>query len=309
MLEPLQMRAPSKRWLALVSILFVSTATLAWSFTRLRQPAKLEGAPAFKPKAVSSRQKADTRNGAGAIDQPISPPCPSCPSSPLVDSDNDGIPDIEELRTYQDRDSFRRWFTAIAELQFYQPSSQWNAEQRDCAGLVRFAMREALRRHDRIWFQKMGPGYETVASDVGEFDLDNNPLGEKIFRTDFGSFHESDLRNGRFSEFADGRSLKNFNSFFVTRDRREAQPGDLLFFYQPWVQKFPYHVMILLGPARVAQNGAPDWVVYHTGSSPGDKGTVKKVELSVLDHHPDPRWRPLESNKNFLGFYRLKILQ
>ena len=155
----------------------------------------------------------------------------------------------------------------------------------------------------------MGPGYETVASDIGEFDLDHNPLGEKIFRTDFGSFSESDLRNGRFSEFADGRSLKNFNSFFVTRDRREAQPGDLLFFYQPWVQKFPYHVMIFLGPARVAANGANDWVVYHTGSSPIDKGTVKKVELSVLDHHPDPRWRPVESNKNFLGFYRLKILQ
>ena len=301
MLEPLQMRAPSKRWLALASILFVSTASLAWSFTRLRRPAN-EGAPASRRKAEGRRQKADNIS-AIAADQPNSP------SSPLLDSDNDGIPDIIELRTYQDRDSFRRWFTAIAENQFYRLSDQWNAEQRDCAGLARFAIREALRRHDRPWFQKMGPGYDTVASDVGEFDLDQNPLGEKIFRTDFGSFHGSDLRNGRFSEFADGRSLKSFNSFFVTRNRREAQPGDLLFFYQPWVQKFPYHVMIFLGPARVAPNGAQDWVVYHTGSSPTDKGTVKKVELSVLDHHPDPRWRPVESNKNFLGFYRLKILQ
>jgi uncharacterized protein len=305
MLEPLQMRAPSKRWLALASIIFVSTASLAWGFTRLRRP-KVEGAPALDQKAAGKRQKADTRNRAAFADQPNSP---SYPSSSLLDSDNDGIPDVVELRTYQDRDSFRRWFTSVAEIQFYQLSEQWNAEQRDCAGLARFAIREALRRHDRIWFQKMGPGYETVASDVGEFNLDNNPLGEKIFRTDFGSFHESDLRNGRFSEFADARSLKNFNGFFVTRDRRQAQPGDLLFFYQPWVQKSPYHVMIFLGPARVAPNGAQDWVVYHTGSSPIDKGTVKKVELSVLERHPDPRWRPVESNKNFLGFYRLKILQ
>ena len=92
----------------------------------------------------------------------------------------------------------------------------------------------------------------------------------------------------------------------------KTSDGDLLFFYQPWVQRFPYHVMIFLGPARLsvnAANGANDWVVYHTGSSPTDKGTVKKVELSVLDQHPDPRWRPVESNKNFLGFYRLKILQ
>lgn len=298
MLEPLQMRAPSKRWLALASIIFVSTASLAWSYTRLRRTGKLEGAPALTQRSELRSQRSEASSASTTVSR-----------SEFLDSDNDGIPDVEELRTYQDRDSFRRWFTAIAETQFYQPSDQWNAEQRDCAGLARFAIREALRRHDRIWFQKMGPGYETVAADVGELNLDNNPLGEKIFRTDFGSFQESDLHNGRFSEFADGRSLKNFNSTFVTRDRREAQPGDLLFFYQPWVQKFPYHVMIFLGSARVAPNGAQDWVVYHTGSSPTDKGTVKKVELSVLDHHPDPRWRPVESNKNFLGFYRLKILQ
>lgn len=310
MLEPLQMRAPSKRWLALASIVLFSTVSLAWSFNRLRRTGQIEGAPALKQKAGAKRQtqRRDEQNATTSREELVSS-CPSCPSSPLVDSDNDGIPDVEELRTYQDRDSFRRWFTAIAENQFYQLSDQWNADQRDCAGLARFAIREALRHHDRAWFQKMGPAYETVAADVAEFDLDHNPLGEKIFRTDFGSFSEGDLRNGRFSEFADGRSLKNFNTTFVTRDRREAQPGDLLFFYQPWVQKFPYHVMIFLGPARIAPNGANDWVVYHTGSSPNDKGTVKKVELSVLDHHPDPRWRPVESNKNFLGFYRLKILQ
>jgi hypothetical protein len=170
-------------------------------------------------------------------------------------------------------------------------------------------MREALRRHDRIWLQKMGPAYQTVAPDVKSFDLDSNPLGEKIFRTDFGSFVYSDINNGRFSEFADARTLKNFNVAFISRDRREAQPGDFLFYYQPWVQKYPYHVMVFLGPAHIAPNGAQDWVVYHTGSSPVDKGTVKKVELSVLDQHPDPRWRPVERNKNFLGFYRLKILQ
>jgi hypothetical protein len=298
------MRAPSKRWLALASIILVSTASLAWSFNRLRRTGKIEGAPALRHQrsARDGQNDKTTANG-------LTVSCPSCPSASLIDSDNDGIPDVEELRTYQDRDNFRRWFTAIAESQFYQASDQWNADQRDCAGLARFAIREALRHHDRAWFQKMGPDYQTVAADVAEFDLDHNPMGEKIFRTDFGSFSESDLRNGRFSEFADGRSLRNFNTTFVTRNRREAQPGDLLFFYQPWVQKFPYHVMIFLGAARIAPNGANDWVVYHTGSSPIDKGTVKKVELSVLDHHPDPRWRPVESNRNFLGFYRLKILQ
>ncbi len=299
MLMSNQMRAPSKRSVTTASILLVLLATLAWGFSRLLPRARgFEGVPA------SAKQKAGGSKQEVAINPMIAAPS----AATLIDSDNDGIPDAAELHSFQDRDNFRRWFTTIAETQFYQLSDQWKAEQRDCAGLVRFAMREALRRHDRIWFQKMGPGYETVAPDVAGFDLDRNPLGEKIFRTDFGSFHESDLRNGRFSEFADGRSLKNFNSIFVSRDRREAQPGDLLFFYQPWVQKFPYHVMVVLGSPRTAPNGGQDWVVYHTGSSPTDQGTVKKVQLSVLDHHPDPRWRPVESNKNFLGFYRLKIL-
>ena len=225
-----------------------------------------------------------------------------------LDSDNDGIPDAAELQSFMDRENFRRWFTRIAEGQFYGLSKQWNADQRDCAGLVRFAWREALRHHDRAWLQKMGAAYTPIAPDVSRYTLEQGPLGEKLFRTSFGSYKDGELSNGTFSEFADARTLKSFNARFISRDRRVAQPGDLLFFYQPWVQKFPYHVMIFLGTAQLGGNQANDWVVYHTGSSPTDEGTVKKVELSVLDHHPNKRWRPVESNTNFLGFYRLKIL-
>jgi uncharacterized protein YfaT (DUF1175 family) len=227
--------------------------------------------------------------------------------SSSLDADNDGIPDAAELSSYAERESFRRWFTLIAEMQFYHLSDQWNPGQRDCAGLARFAWREALCRHDRLWFQKMGPGYQAVAPDVTD-NAGESLLGEKLFRTDFGKYQPGDEVRS-FSEFADARTLKNFNTVFVSRDRRQARPGDLLFFYQPWVQKFPYHIMIFLGDQSVAPGGANDWVVYHTGSSPTGEGTVKKVELSVLDHHPDARWRPLESNRNFIGFYRLKILE
>jgi len=224
------------------------------------------------------------------------------------DNDNDGIPDGAEMKSFQDRENFRRWFTSIAELQFYRTSDAWNPEQRDCAGLVRFAWREALRPHNAAWFRRMGPEYEPVANDVASFKLEQNPLAEKLFRTDFGSFNRSDLANGTFAEFADARSLKSFNTTFVGRDRSQAEPGDLVFFYQPWVQKQPYHVMIFLGAAQFSEERSRDWVVYHTGQSRTDSGTVKKVQLSVLDQHPDPRWRPVAGNHNFLGFYRLKIL-
>ena len=121
-------------------------------------------------------------------------------------------------------------------------------------------------------------------------------------------FRKATLRAASSSEFADARTLKNFNCVFVSRDRRRAERGDLLFFHQPWVQKFPYHAMIFIGEPVRDGEGAADWVVYHTGSSPTDDGAMKKVRLAVLDHHPDKRWRPIESNPNFLGFYRLKML-
>jgi uncharacterized protein YfaT (DUF1175 family) len=224
------------------------------------------------------------------------------------DDDRDGIPDRAELRSFDDRQNFRSWFTAIAEMQFYTPSSEWSSEQRDCAGLVRFSMREALRRHDRPWFKRVGAEYEAIAPDVKSTTLEKGLLGEKLFRTDYGEFQQGDLDNGRLSEFADARTLKNFNTVFVSRDRRRAEPGDLLFFHEPRNTRYPYHVMIFIGEARHAGEGEPDFVVYHTGSSPADNGTVKLVRLTVLDQHPDQRWRPVESNQNFLGFYRLKIL-
>ena len=171
MLESPQMRAPLKRWLALAGVVIASTTALAWSVSRLHHTRKIE------------EVSAPSQPGSGVVSAES-----NSPTRELIDSDNDGIPDFIELRSFQDRDSFRRWFTAIAETQFYQLSNVWTAEQRDCAGLARFAMREALRHHDRIWFQKMGPAYQTVAPDVKSFDLDHNPFGEKIFRTDFGSF-------------------------------------------------------------------------------------------------------------------------
>ncbi|HEU4711178.1 MAG TPA: DUF1175 family protein [Pyrinomonadaceae bacterium] len=227
--------------------------------------------------------------------------------NPEADLDHDGIPDIAELRSFNDRENFRRWFTWIAEMQFYKLSDEWNEDQRDCAGLVRFAWRESLRTHDRAWYQRMGESYDPIAADVS-LSLNSEPLGEKLFRTATGSYSAGDVAEGKFSEFADAQTLRTFNATFVGRDRQQAQPGDLLIFHQPWVQKYPFHVMIFLGEPRFASEGAHDWVVYHTGASPQDAGEVKKVRLAVLDQHPNKRWRPVINNPNFLGFYRLKIL-
>ncbi|MFM8394228.1 MAG: DUF1175 family protein, partial [Acidobacteriota bacterium] len=253
--------------------------------------------------------------------EPRRSPPRAIPTVSWSDEDRDGFPDAAELASANDRQNLRRWMAGIAEWQYYQMSEAWNEEQRDCAGLVRFALREALRRHDRAWFQAINKGlptgaeYTVFAPDVASLSLDRHPLGEKLFRTDFGIFRLEDLATGRFAEFADARSLKNYNTDFIGRAPDRAQPGDLLFFHQPWVQRYPYHVMIYLGAASREGGGANDWVVYHTGGSTSgevgravERGVVKKVRLAELRQHPDPRWHPVVSNRHFLGFYRLKIL-
>ncbi len=284
-----------KKWRLAFAVLIALAVTLLLSFFTLGRAVRLKLTPHLP--SVSSK-KVDTNDH----------PAPRRNEVASLDADADGIPDAAELQTFMDRENFRRWFSGIAEMQFYKLSEHWHPEQRDCSGLVRFAWRESLRRHDRTWYIKMGPGYEGIAPDVSAYTLEKGPLGEKLFRTDFGTYEPSDLSSGKFSEFADARTLKSFNTVFISRDRSQAQPGDLLFFHQPWVQKFPFHVMIFIGQGRVGPDGSNDWVVYHTGSSPTEGGAVKKVRLSTLDQHPNPRWRPLSTNRNFLGFYRLKIL-
>ena len=44
------------------------------------------------------------------------------PADAWNDSDGDSIPDKAELRSFDDRQNFRAWFAAIAEMQFYRIS-------------------------------------------------------------------------------------------------------------------------------------------------------------------------------------------
>src|ERR1044071_6342774 len=103
MLDFPPMRAPLKRSLALAGVVIASITALAWSFQRLRHTDEIKGAsaPLKRTESAESNSPANKR-------------------PELIDSDNDGIPDHIELRSFQDRDSFRRWFTAIAETQFYE---------------------------------------------------------------------------------------------------------------------------------------------------------------------------------------------
>ena len=227
------------------------------------------------------------------------------------DSDADGFPDVCELTGSEDKLNFRRWFVSVAESQFYETDHSWYEGEQDCAGLARFAYREALKKHSDEWLAKREFLTEVTAPDVRKYNYPNVPILEtKIFRTREGAFNVNDQEDNIFSISATAKILKEFNTIYVGKEPEAVQPGDLLFFLNPVSRDMPYHTMIYIGDDNgMYEKDNDDWLVYHTGPDDNTKGIVKKIRRSDLMKHPHERWHPVPGNPYFLGYYRWKILE
>jgi uncharacterized protein YfaT (DUF1175 family) len=214
----------------------------------------------------------------------------------------DGTPDFVRLSDPSDQAAFRRWFTLIAEYQAARPQADTPAEIIDCASLLRYSYREALKRHDESWFQTTGIQIAAPPGEIRAWSYPHSPLGTALFRVKPGAFAPDDLSDGAFAQFSDAKTLVERNAYFVSRDVRAALPGDLLF-YRQFGQSSPWHSMI------VTRSGAAAEVVYDTGPDHGVPGEIRRVLLSELLDHPQPQWRPTPGNPNFLGVYRWNILR
>ena len=229
-----------------------------------------------------------------------------------TDRFGDGTPDFLRLDSPEDRDSFRRWFAVIAEYQALRPDNELPAEINDCGALIRYAYRNAMHAHDEAWFQETRIRPPDALASVEKYGYPHTPLGAALFRVRPGVFAAEDLQSGAFAEFADAKTLRSLNMFLVSRDVRQARPGDVLFYFQ-LEQYSPFHSMILIGRSQWPVEGESlqvnDIVVYHTGPMGKKPGEMRRVRVEELLHHPSPRWRPVEGNSNFLGVYRWNILK
>lgn len=214
----------------------------------------------------------------------------------------DGTPDFLRLTDPADQAAFRRWFTLIAEYQAFRPKAGVPAEIADCASLLRYSYREALKRHDEGWFATTAIDVPALPGEIRAWSYPHTPLGEGLFRVRGGAFEPGDISNGAFAQFANAKTLVERNAYFVGRDPLQALPGDLLF-YRQFGQSSPWHSMILTRIGNQAE------VVYDTGPDHGHPGELRRVALAELLEHPEPQWRPLATNPNFLGVYRWNILR
>ena len=198
------------------------------------------------------------------------------------------------LADESDRAAFRKWFVLLAEAQFERTSP----DVIDCAALVRFAMREALRAHTPDWARRVALPFTPRFPDVRSAPR-GGPDGVPLFKVTAGS-------SPKYAEFADARTIVMLNATPSGRDAGAARPGDLLYFRQPGQQQ-PDHLMVVVGPSFFDQDGR-DWIVYHTGPTDDGAGEVRKVRLETLRQHPSPRWRPISGNPHFVGVFRLNAM-
>ncbi len=176
---------------------------------------------------------------------------------------------------------FRAWMVRIVSAQLTAgPTPRW--QQRDCAGLVRFAVAEALREHDEKWKRANGLAGQPIPPEVA-LSAAQQPLRHRWRRAD-----------GSVSAYAGALELIQENTRFIGKDCNLAAAGDLLFYDQGDEQ----HLMVWMG----------SFIAYHTGSESREDNGLRAVSLPNLLRWRDTRWHPTQENPNFAGVYRLSFL-
>ncbi|MCM2277206.1 MAG: DUF1175 family protein [Oligoflexia bacterium] len=186
------------------------------------------------------------------------------------------------MLNFEQSQSFRSWFVRIVKEQLARgPTPRWS--QKDCAGLVRFGVYEALKPHDHKWLRANGISNQEFPPEV------NLASDQQVL---LNSWKQVDSKTRL--PFAPAIGIIQENSQFVSKDLNQARPGDLLFFDQGEDQ----HLMIWTGT----------YVAYHTGSQSKKDSGLRAVSPGQLMNWKDTRWQPRSENPNFIGIYRLSFL-
>jgi uncharacterized protein YfaT (DUF1175 family)/uncharacterized protein YfaP (DUF2135 family) len=196
-----------------------------------------------------------------------------------------------------DEKAVRKSVTRLALFQAKRISPEWQDKQRDCAGLVRFAYREALRIHSPKDERKLGVPSILYLPPLSEFARRMFPDLSQMWQVGFDK-----EGSPRFGSFANAETLISYNFRKKTRDLRLARDGDLLVFQKALEDDQPYHLMIFV------RSRPGNLVVYHNGAI-GEEAQVRVVRVGDLKGSPDPVWIPDVNNPYFLGVYEWNRLR
>lgn len=137
----------------------------------------------------------------------------------LTDSFGDGTPDALRFDSPGDQQAFRLWNSLLAEAAATRPTGQVHREVTDCSALLRFAYREALRRHDAEWHAEFASPLPALP-EIDKYSYPETALGASLFRIRPGQFREGDIESGAFAQFADAKTLLHLNTHLVSARMR-----------------------------------------------------------------------------------------
>src|SRR5262245_63116676 len=114
-----------------------------------------------------------------------------------------GLPISAQVRLADesDRAAFRSWFVLLADAQFERQTE----DVRDCAGLVRHAVREALRAHTPEWVRRSGLPFAPQFADVRSHLRQGS--GEQSGQGGLPLFKIDGAPTPVYAEFADAKTL------------------------------------------------------------------------------------------------------
>jgi len=151
---------------------------------------------------------------------------------------------------------------------------RWGDKNRDCAGLVRYLIWEAMQQHDANFWRSY-PGTRTLANN--EFLSEFAHLQRAWTKNNFTA--EELVRASRFI----GRNIGALR----------LKTGDILFYRSPELKI--RHVML------VVKNNAKIYFVYHTGDGRRELRIRTLTDLRALENSA---WLPDAENPTFRGVYR-----
>ncbi|WP_246598823.1 DUF1175 family protein [Methylogaea oryzae] len=196
-----------------------------------------------------------------------------------------------------DENALRRSVSYLALYQARKVSPLWEGRQRDCAGLVRFAYREALKERSVAQTRRLGLPPALHLPTVSSRSRRLFPQYPHIWQVGVDSGGKP-----RRGDFADAETLVGYNFRHKSQSLQAARSGDLLVYRKPLENDQPYHLMLYV------ENAPHDLAVYHNGAHGAD-AQVRVVRAEELFRSPDPVWIPAGDNPHFLGVYEWNRLR
>ena len=167
----------------------------------------------------------------------------------------------------EDQSHYKLSLIRVALAQSENISPNWEPQQRDCAGLVRFVYKQALGVKDPLWLS-----WENTYTHYANAEL---------------------LISKNFTKVAD--------EVTDTTQNGDLQTGDILTFRRDDQKKEDqWHLMILMESPWQKKK----WLVTYHNSARDETAGVKKLWLNDLVNSELDNWKPLKENKNYVGVYR-----